>query len=124
MMCDNNGTCGTGTCLPPGSNCQTSPQCCTGLVCTSGHCGIAPPDSGACPLDPGGTPCSQCIVGACCNETVACLNDAQCAMSMACYQECTVGGKPPAQCKQSCCTGTNCNTWTTCVAGSCAAKCF
>jgi hypothetical protein len=123
MECQSN-ICGAGSCLPPGSNCNTSPQCCVGLVCTGQHCGVAPPDSGNCSLDPGGTPCSQCIVGACCSQTEACLGDAQCAMSMSCYQRCTIGGTSPATCKQMCCTGSNCNSWTTCVAASCASQCF
>jgi hypothetical protein len=85
---------------------------------------MALPDSGTCSLDPGGTPCSQCIIGACCSQTETCLNDAQCSSSLACYQRCIVGNTNPAQCKQQCCTGTSCNAWADCVAGSCAAQCF
>jgi hypothetical protein len=114
-----NGLCGAGTCLPPGSNCVNTPECCVGLVCASGHCGMAV-DAGMCGLDPGGTPCSQCIVGSCCNETESCLMDSQCASAMACFQSCTLGGKTATVCEQMCCTDAPCNTWTACVAADCA----
>jgi hypothetical protein len=83
-----------------------------------------PVDAGSCPLDPGGTPCSQCIVDDCCNETETCLADAQCTMSMANYQSCTLAAKPPAQCAQMYCMGSDCLAWTACVAAGCATLCF
>ena len=110
--------------MPPGSNCVDPAQCCVGLTCTGNHCGTPPIDSGACSLDPGGTPCSQCIIGSCCMQTEVCLDDAQCASSLACYQRCVVGNTPPGQCKQQCCTGATCNAWAGCVEGACAPQCF
>jgi len=120
-----NGICGAGTCLPPGSSCINSEQCCVGLTCNGGHCGTPPIDSGNCSLDPGGTPCSQCIVGSCCSQTENCLNDFNCAASLGCFQRCAIGGTPPAQCQSMCCMGSNtCTGWATCVTNSCAASCF
>jgi hypothetical protein len=122
--CDN-GFCGMGMCLPTGSNCSATAQCCVGLVCASGHCGMAV-DAGNCTLDPGGTPCSQCIVGNCCQETMNCLGDAPCAMGLSCFQSCTlmggVGSAP--MCEAMCCTDGTCNTWASCVASNCASLCF
>ena len=95
-----------------------------GLSCISGHCGIPIPDGGACSLDPGGTPCSQCVVGSCCNETQNCLNSGQCSNSLSCFQSCVVGNNPPAQCAAMCCTDSNCTVWTNCVEAHCAAPCL
>src|SRR6185436_5447494 len=114
------GTCG---CLAIGSNCSSGSECCVGLACVSGHCG-QPVDAGSCTLDPGGTPCSQCIVGNCCQETMTCLNDANCAASMACFQRCAVNGGTATQCAQMCCTTSSCKTWTSCVASHCTATCL
>jgi hypothetical protein len=118
------GICGAGSCLPPGSNCNSTAQCCVGLVCNGGHCGTPTVDAGACSLDPGGTPCSQCIVGSCCSQTENCLMNGQCAPSMSCFQRCTIGGGDPASCQMQCCTGNLCNQWAQCVAQSCAIACF
>jgi len=95
-----------------------------GLVCTGGHCGMPGIDAGNCSLDPGGTPCSQCVIANCCNLTEQCLNNSQCVNNMGCYQMCAAGTGTPAQCQQQCCTGNLCNQWTNCVAGNCAALCF
>ena len=119
MVCQN-GVCGAASCLPPGSNCNTSQQCCMGLACDSGHCG-APIDAGSCTLDPGGTPCSQCVVAQCCNQTQTCLNDPTCASSMACIQSCTQTAMGPGQCAKMCCSGTDCGAWFKCVNASCGA---
>jgi hypothetical protein len=43
---------------------------------------------------------------------------------MACYQSCTVEGVAPDECRQQCCTGSQCDQWTTCVAAQCSAACF
>ena len=75
-------------------------------------------------LDPGGTPCSQCIVGSCCSETESCLADFQCAGAMGCFQECAINGNPPDLCTQNCCPDAICSQWTSCVAASCGALCF
>jgi hypothetical protein len=120
-----NGICGPGTCLPAGSACVHSEQCCVGLTCNGGHCGMPPTDSGPCSLDPGGTPCSQCIVGNCCSETETCLDDFACAPGMANFQECAITGTPPDQCQQMSCDGNaNCTSWAQCVINSCIATCF
>ena len=94
-------------CLPKGSNCNGA-QCCVGLACQSGLCGTPLKDSGTCNLDPGGTPCSQCVVGMCCDQIATCLNDPQCSQSQGCFQRCAIGNTPPAQCEQQCCTSGDC----------------
>ena len=85
---------------------------------------MAPIDSGPCSLDPGGTPCSQCIIAGCCSQTENCLNDFSCASDMAQFQMCVQGGTPPATCKSMACAGNgNCTAWTQCVIDSGAATC-
>jgi hypothetical protein len=94
-------------------------------VCSGGHCGMPTVDAGNCSLDPGGTPCSQCVVGNCCSQTEQCLADFTCAGDMPCFQRCAITGASPAQCKTDCCgTNATCNAWTQCVIDSCAASCF
>ncbi|MEQ9324543.1 MAG: hypothetical protein RIF41_35590, partial [Polyangiaceae bacterium] len=122
MQCTNN-ECGDGSCLPQGSSCINSNQCCSPNVCSGGHCGM-PIDTPNCPLDPGGTPCSQCIVNACCNQTVNCLNDFTCASEMGCFQQCVLSNTPPAQCQSMCCTGMSCSAWSSCVTNNCSNLCF
>jgi hypothetical protein len=82
-----------------------------------------PVDAGTCSLDPGGTPCSQCIVNDCCQQTENCISDSSCAGSLPCYQSCVVGGGVSAACEQMCCSDSTCNTWVACVAADCAASC-
>ncbi|MEZ4296329.1 MAG: hypothetical protein R3B70_15265 [Polyangiaceae bacterium] len=74
-----------------------------------------PSTPGNCLLDPGGTLCSQCIVGNRCNQTEQCLNNPTCASNMACFQRCAINGTP-SQCQTQCC-GNNgtCTAWTQCV---------
>jgi hypothetical protein len=97
-------------------------QCCTGLVCEGGVCG-QPLDAGMCSLDPGGTPCSQCIVFDCCDQTEACLDDATCSQSFSCFQNCIVGGGTAPSCQMQCCMEQLCNTWATCFTQNCEAAC-
>jgi hypothetical protein len=92
-------------------------------VCSGGHCGTAI-DGGTCPLDPGGTPCSQCIVYSCCDQTQKCLNNPSCASAMSCYQSCVIGGQTPAQCQTNCCKNNACTTWTSCVTTYCSTQCY
>jgi hypothetical protein len=116
--------CGTGGCLPLGSTCQSSPQCCDPLVCSGNHCGNLL-DGGNCSLDPGGTPCSQCIVLNCCAQTETCLSSGTCATAMGCFQGCVLDGTSPAQCQTQCCGNSGqCTAWTSCVTGACTAQCY
>jgi hypothetical protein len=98
-------------------------------VCSGGHCGT-PVDAGSCSLDPGGTPCSQCIVNNCCSETETCLcvsytcPDPECGVAMGCFQDCIVGGSPPATCRNSCCSTGTCDAWTNCVTAHCGGACY
>ena len=86
---------------------------------------MPPIDGGNCSLDPGGTPCSQCVIAACCSETETCLNDFTCATDMQSFTNCLNNGTPPATCKtQSCGNNANCSGWTQCVIDNCAATCF
>ncbi len=81
-------------------------------------------DATACTLDPGGTPCSECIVDGCCQETEDCLGDTPCVTRMACFQGCVAMMTAPATCAQMCCTDATCEGWTSCVAQSCLSLCL
>ena len=81
-----NGLCGDVICLPRARTATDPAQCCVGLTCASGLCGAPLPDSGSCTLDPGGTPCSQCIVGHCCTQTRPASTTLSARCAMACFQ--------------------------------------
>jgi hypothetical protein len=99
-------------------------ECCVGLTCNGNTCGTPPVDAGSCTLDPGGTPCSQCIVGSCCDETQNCLFEPECATNLACFQRCAISGTDPGTCEMMCCTGPTCTIFADCITVNCASLCF
>jgi hypothetical protein len=55
---------------------------------------------------------------------VSCLNNPTCAAAMGCFQGCVLANNPPATCQSMCCSGPDCNAWTSCVTSNCAPLCF
>jgi hypothetical protein len=99
----------------------------------SGNVGTGGGDN--CPSDFQGQPCTalgtndpkqtECIKGDCCDETAACLADAECSSFVACGSACLMAGGNPQSCGAECTpcmsSPTLYNAFTTCVT-TCAAS--
>ncbi len=114
--CATGEVCSSGTCVraPPPPQCTSNVQCAAGQQCQGGVCvPVTPPP--ACRMDSDCAASEVCASGQCVTLTPGCQSNADCASAEQCLRGTCVPSAPPPQCTSN----TQCPVGWVCQAGQC-----